>query len=171
MQSHFLFKSSLSSILPLPVRRSKMADQEMQRKARRARDEYKRQSLRAIEKGRVAGLSGLFQQGPVVGNGPTAAPFRRYSDVLESSSSTTHRPGLQPAAPPLYRRRQSQRHSTIVTQPLMDRYRYSASLLLMNTYKDRYSTSLLLMNMYKDRYSTSLLLINMYNDIALAYYS
>ncbi|XP_031677723.1 SH2 domain-containing protein 4B [Oncorhynchus kisutch] len=102
------------------LRRSKMADQEMQRKARRARDEYKRQSLRAIEKGRVAGLSGLFQQGPVVGNGPTAAPFRRYSNVLESSSSTTHRPGLQPATPPLYRRRQSQRHSTIVTQPLMD---------------------------------------------------
>uniref|UniRef100_A0A673ZH90 SH2 domain containing 4B n=1 Tax=Salmo trutta TaxID=8032 RepID=A0A673ZH90_SALTR len=63
------------------LRRSKMADQEMQRKARRARDEYKRQSLRAIEKGRVAGLSGLFQQGPVVGIGPTVAPFRRYSDV------------------------------------------------------------------------------------------
>uniref|UniRef100_A0A8C7N810 SH2 domain containing 4B n=1 Tax=Oncorhynchus kisutch TaxID=8019 RepID=A0A8C7N810_ONCKI len=81
------------------LRRSKMADQEMQRKARRARDEYKRQSLRAIEKGRVAGLSGLFQQGPVVGNGPTAAPFRRYSNVLESSSSTTHRPGLQAPRP------------------------------------------------------------------------
>uniref|UniRef100_A0A673ZFP6 SH2 domain containing 4B n=1 Tax=Salmo trutta TaxID=8032 RepID=A0A673ZFP6_SALTR len=83
---------------PMQMRRSKMADQEMQRKARRARDEYKRQSLRAIEKGRVAGLSGLFQQGPVVGIGPTVAPFRRYSDVLESSSSTTHRPAPRPSS-------------------------------------------------------------------------
>uniref|UniRef100_A0A4W5JLH5 SH2 domain containing 4B n=1 Tax=Hucho hucho TaxID=62062 RepID=A0A4W5JLH5_9TELE len=74
------------------LRRSKMADQEMQRKARRARDEYKRQSLRAIEKGRVAGLSGLFQQGPVVGNGPTAAPLRRYSNVLDPAWVRAPRP-------------------------------------------------------------------------------
>uniref|UniRef100_A0AAY5K8B0 SH2 domain-containing protein n=1 Tax=Esox lucius TaxID=8010 RepID=A0AAY5K8B0_ESOLU len=68
------------------LRRSKMADQEMQRKARQARDEYKHQSLRAIEKGRVAGLSELFQEGVVVGNLPT-------------------RSGLQPAAAPLHRRK------------------------------------------------------------------
>uniref|UniRef100_A0A672M723 SH2 domain containing 4B n=1 Tax=Sinocyclocheilus grahami TaxID=75366 RepID=A0A672M723_SINGR len=41
------------------LRRSKVADEEMKCKARRARDEYKRQSLRAIEKGLVAGLSDL----------------------------------------------------------------------------------------------------------------
>lgn len=44
-----------------PVRRSKAADEERSHKARRARDEYRRQSLRAIQKGRVAGLSNLFQ--------------------------------------------------------------------------------------------------------------
>ncbi|XP_034148600.1 LOW QUALITY PROTEIN: SH2 domain-containing protein 4B [Esox lucius] len=72
------------------LRRSKMADQEMQRKARQARDEYKHQSLRAIEKGRVAGLSELFQEGVVVGNLPTAAPLRRQSTMLQSSSSVTY---------------------------------------------------------------------------------
>uniref|UniRef100_A0A3P8XH59 SH2 domain-containing protein n=1 Tax=Esox lucius TaxID=8010 RepID=A0A3P8XH59_ESOLU len=83
------------------LRRSKMADQEMQRKARQARDEYKHQSLRAIEKGRVAGLSELFQEGVVVGNLPTAAPLRRQSTMLQSSSSVTYsaecpqRSGLQ----------------------------------------------------------------------------
>lgn len=44
-----------------PVRRSKAADEERSHQARRARDEYRRQSLRAIQKGRVAGLSHLFQ--------------------------------------------------------------------------------------------------------------
>ncbi|XP_064369848.1 SH2 domain-containing protein 4B isoform X1 [Dromaius novaehollandiae] len=43
------------------LRRSKAADEERSHKARRARDEYRRQSLRAIQKGRVAGLSNLFQ--------------------------------------------------------------------------------------------------------------
>ncbi|KAK4821132.1 hypothetical protein QYF61_013518, partial [Mycteria americana] len=43
------------------VRRSKAADEERSHKARRARDEYRQQSLRAIQKGRVAGLSNLFQ--------------------------------------------------------------------------------------------------------------
>lgn len=43
------------------VRRSKAADEERSHKARRARDEYRRQSLRAIRKGSVAGLSNLFQ--------------------------------------------------------------------------------------------------------------
>lgn len=52
---------SLSSRSLCPVRRSKAADEERSHKARRARDEYRRQSLRAIQKGRVAGLSHLFQ--------------------------------------------------------------------------------------------------------------
>nr|XP_028584279.1 SH2 domain-containing protein 4B [Podarcis muralis] len=43
------------------LRRSKAADEERSHKARRARDEYRRQSLRAIQKGKVAGLSNLFQ--------------------------------------------------------------------------------------------------------------
>nr|XP_008114015.1 PREDICTED: SH2 domain-containing protein 4B isoform X2 [Anolis carolinensis] len=43
------------------LRRSKAADEERSHKARRARDEYQRQSLRAIQKGKVAGLSNLFQ--------------------------------------------------------------------------------------------------------------
>uniref|UniRef100_A0A8D0BXH8 SH2 domain containing 4B n=1 Tax=Salvator merianae TaxID=96440 RepID=A0A8D0BXH8_SALMN len=43
------------------LRRSKAADEERSHKARRARDEYQRQSLRAIKKGKVAGLSSLFQ--------------------------------------------------------------------------------------------------------------
>uniref|UniRef100_A0A674IGZ2 SH2 domain containing 4B n=1 Tax=Terrapene triunguis TaxID=2587831 RepID=A0A674IGZ2_9SAUR len=43
------------------LRRSKAADEERSHKARRARDEYRRQSLRAIQKGKVAGLSNLFK--------------------------------------------------------------------------------------------------------------
>ncbi|XP_075073260.1 SH2 domain-containing protein 4B [Mixophyes fleayi] len=41
--------------------KSKAADEERKHKARRARAEYHRQSLRAIQKGKVAGLSNLFQ--------------------------------------------------------------------------------------------------------------
>uniref|UniRef100_H2ZSZ6 SH2 domain containing 4B n=1 Tax=Latimeria chalumnae TaxID=7897 RepID=H2ZSZ6_LATCH len=44
------------------LQKSKAADEERTHKARCARDEYRRQSLRAIEKGKVAGLSGLFQK-------------------------------------------------------------------------------------------------------------
>lgn len=96
--------------------RCKAADEEMTRKACWARDEYKRQSLRAIEKGHVAGLSGHFQK----------QSQRRHSTFIEPSASTVSgnevrpKPGLQRAKPPLYRRRQSRRHST-TTQPLMDR--------------------------------------------------
>ncbi|XP_073452985.1 SH2 domain-containing protein 4B [Aquarana catesbeiana] len=43
------------------LRKSKAADEERKHKARRARAEYHRQSLRAIQKGKVAGLSNLFQ--------------------------------------------------------------------------------------------------------------
>uniref|UniRef100_A0A8C9L8D2 SH2 domain containing 4B n=1 Tax=Pavo cristatus TaxID=9049 RepID=A0A8C9L8D2_PAVCR len=57
------FKSFSSQSLSFidSVRRSKAADEERSHKARRARDEYRRQSLRAIQKGRVADLSNLFQ--------------------------------------------------------------------------------------------------------------
>ncbi|KAM9650618.1 SH2 domain-containing protein 4B isoform 3-T3 [Trichechus inunguis] len=44
------------------LRRSKAADEERSRGARRARDEYRRHSLRAIQKGTVAGLSTMFQE-------------------------------------------------------------------------------------------------------------
>ncbi|XP_076980848.1 SH2 domain-containing protein 4B isoform X3 [Tamandua tetradactyla] len=44
------------------LRRSKAADEERSRSARRARDEYRRHSLRAIQKGTVAGLSSMFQE-------------------------------------------------------------------------------------------------------------
>ncbi|KAJ8795106.1 hypothetical protein J1605_018693 [Eschrichtius robustus] len=45
-----------------PVRRSKAADEERRRRAQRARDEYRRHSLRAIQKGTVAGLSSRFRE-------------------------------------------------------------------------------------------------------------
>ncbi|XP_069914049.1 SH2 domain-containing protein 4B isoform X1 [Oryctolagus cuniculus] len=44
------------------LRRSKAADEERSRRAQRARDEYRRHSLRAIQKGMVAGLSSMFQE-------------------------------------------------------------------------------------------------------------
>ncbi|XP_015681485.1 SH2 domain-containing protein 4B [Protobothrops mucrosquamatus] len=43
------------------LRRSKAADEERSHKARQARDDYRRHSLRAIRKGKVADLSNLFQ--------------------------------------------------------------------------------------------------------------
>ena len=45
-----------------PLRRSKAADEERSRRAQRARDEYQRHSLRAIQKGTVAGLSSRFRE-------------------------------------------------------------------------------------------------------------
>ncbi|XP_045698043.1 SH2 domain-containing protein 4B isoform X1 [Phyllostomus hastatus] len=44
------------------LRRSKAADEERSRRAQRARDEYRRLSLRAIQKGTVAGLSFMFRE-------------------------------------------------------------------------------------------------------------
>uniref|UniRef100_A0A8B9L6Y4 SH2 domain containing 4Bb n=1 Tax=Astyanax mexicanus TaxID=7994 RepID=A0A8B9L6Y4_ASTMX len=67
------------------LQRSKAADEEMKCKARRARDEYKRQSLRAIEKGLVAGLSGLFQKTHLNGSSQN----RRHSGVIEQSAALT----------------------------------------------------------------------------------
>ncbi|KAL2078041.1 hypothetical protein ACEWY4_025726 [Coilia grayii] len=65
------------------LKRLKAADEEMKTKARRARDEYKRQSLRAIEKGLVAGLSGLFQKTHLNGSGNS----RRHSTIIEQSTN------------------------------------------------------------------------------------
>ncbi|KAM5236889.1 SH2 domain-containing protein 4B isoform 3-T3 [Ctenodactylus gundi] len=44
------------------LRRIKAADEERSQRAQRARDEYRRHSLRAIQKGTVAGLSSMFQE-------------------------------------------------------------------------------------------------------------
>ncbi|XP_047409367.1 SH2 domain-containing protein 4B isoform X1 [Sciurus carolinensis] len=44
------------------LRKSKAADEERSRRAQCARDEYRRHSLRAIQKGTVAGLSSMFQE-------------------------------------------------------------------------------------------------------------
>ncbi|XP_035256828.1 SH2 domain-containing protein 4B [Anguilla anguilla] len=102
------------------LRRSKAADEEKQRKARWARDEYRRQSLRAVEKGRGAGLGEPFQK--MQGNGP--GQNRRHSDVIAAppagSAQAHHHRGLQPAAPPLYRRRHNRRHSSVGVLPPTD---------------------------------------------------
>ncbi|KAL4613022.1 SH2 domain-containing protein 4B-like [Arapaima gigas] len=100
--------------------RAKAADEEMTRKARRARDEYRRHSLRAIEKGLVAGLSGLFQETQPNGS----APNRRHSVPTEprtaapiTEATHTHH-GMKP--PPIQRRRQNRRHSASVVPMLTD---------------------------------------------------
>ncbi|XP_066549164.1 SH2 domain-containing protein 4B [Amia ocellicauda] len=109
------------------LQRSKAADEEMKHKARRARDEYKRQSLRAIEKGRVAGLSGLFQKTHLNGGGPG----RRHSATIEPESCTGPNPApghthvtvtpTRSAPPPSTRRgRQNRRHSTSAVQTLAE---------------------------------------------------
>lgn len=54
--------SRTTALPPFPVRRSKAADEERRRRAQRARDEYRRLSLRAIQKGTVTGLSFMFQE-------------------------------------------------------------------------------------------------------------
>ncbi|OWK53476.1 SH2 domain-containing protein 4B [Lonchura striata] len=76
------------------LRRSKAADEERSHKARRARDEYRRQSLRAIQKGRVAGLSHLFQ-GTNLSNDQDIKPINNSASPLLSpaaSSSIWERP-------------------------------------------------------------------------------
>ncbi|KAG7325079.1 hypothetical protein KOW79_011395 [Hemibagrus wyckioides] len=104
------------------LRRSKAADEEMKSKARRARDEYKRQSLRAIEKGLVAGLSGLFQKTHLNGSSQN----RRHSDVIDRPSTTpSDASQSQPAvgsavAPVQCRRRQNRRYSSPHTQSITE---------------------------------------------------
>ncbi|TSK14739.1 SH2 domain-containing protein 4B [Bagarius yarrelli] len=104
------------------LRRSKAADEEMKYKARRARDEYKRQSLRAIEKGLVAGLSGLFQKTHLNGSGQN----RRHIDVIERPSTTPadvsqSQPAVGSAVAPVQcRRRQNRRYSSPQTQSITE---------------------------------------------------
>ncbi|XP_042624682.1 SH2 domain-containing protein 4B-like [Cyprinus carpio] len=88
----------------------------MTRKARWARDEYKRQSLQAIEKSHVAGLSGHFQNQSYWSHNTFIEPS--VSPV--PSNEVRPRPGLQCAEPPLCQCRQSRRHSSSATQTLMD---------------------------------------------------
>ncbi|XP_072559450.1 SH2 domain-containing protein 4B isoform X2 [Paramormyrops kingsleyae] len=78
------------------LRRSKAADEEMTRKARRARDEYKRQSLRAIEKGLVAGLSGLFQKTHLNGSGQN---HRQVQRVTHRHPSIFYNMSVTPPSP------------------------------------------------------------------------
>ncbi|XP_048844230.1 SH2 domain-containing protein 4B [Brienomyrus brachyistius] len=77
------------------LRRSKVADEEMTRKARTARDEYKRQSLRAIEKGLVAGLSGLFQKTHLNGSGQN----RRHRMLTDRYPSISYNMSVTPPSP------------------------------------------------------------------------
>ncbi|NWY68340.1 SH24B protein, partial [Erithacus rubecula] len=81
------------------LRRSKAADEERSHQARRARDEYRRQSLRAIQKGRVAGLSHLFQgtnlsndQDIKLNNNTASALLECAERVPVSRSSAWERP-------------------------------------------------------------------------------
>lgn len=120
------------------VRRSKAADEEMKCKARRARDEYKRQSLRAIEKGLVAGLSGLFQKTHLNGSGHN----RRHSDVIERPSTTLADASQSQSAvgsavaPVQYRRRQNRRYSSPQTQSIPEGYLiiiYISTLILVTS--------------------------------------
>ncbi|XP_046690774.1 SH2 domain-containing protein 4B [Silurus meridionalis] len=96
--------------------RSKAADAEMMRKARWARDEYKRQSIRAMEKGH-------FKQQIPVSRRHSAIEIdtaAKSQDQVLPGDKDRPRPSLQPADPPLYRRRQSRKNSSTAALPLMD---------------------------------------------------
>ncbi|XP_073774651.1 SH2 domain-containing protein 4B isoform X2 [Danio rerio] len=93
----------------------------MKCKARRARDEYKRQSLRAAEKGLVAGLSGLFHKTHLNGSGHN----RRHGTAAEHSSpsaeaSHSHATSAGQLTSGHYRHRQHHRYSSPVTQSLTE---------------------------------------------------
>ncbi|KAL6475341.1 hypothetical protein MHYP_G00163810 [Metynnis hypsauchen] len=103
------------------LRRSKAADEEMKCKARRARDEYKTPVPQGIEKGLVAGLSGLFQKTHLNGSGQN----RRHSSVIEQSATpaeASHSPAAvgNVAAPVHYRRRQNRRYISPVTHSITE---------------------------------------------------
>ncbi|NXL88280.1 SH24B protein, partial [Alectura lathami] len=80
------------------LRRSKAADEERSHKARRARDEYRRQSLRAIQKGRVAGLSNLFQ-GTSLKNDHEAKLNSNSASPLLSLSAASSKIWQRPSRP------------------------------------------------------------------------
>ncbi|XP_027024226.1 SH2 domain-containing protein 4B-like [Tachysurus fulvidraco] len=98
------------------LQRSKVADEEMMRRARWARDEYKRQSIRAMEKGHFKQQIPVSRRHSAIGTEPSD----KSQDNVPPCGKERPRAGLQPAEPPLYRRRQSRRHSGTAAQPLMD---------------------------------------------------
>ncbi|XP_067286104.1 SH2 domain-containing protein 4B [Pseudorasbora parva] len=103
------------------LRRSKAADEEMKCKARRARDEYKRQSLRAVEKGLVAGLCGLFHK-----THPNISGHNRRHGTVIEHPTTPAEPSHIPATSAgqltsgHYRHIQYRRYSNPVTQSLTE---------------------------------------------------
>ncbi|KAF4089916.1 hypothetical protein AMELA_G00043660 [Ameiurus melas] len=115
------------------LQRSKAADEEMMRRARWARDEYNRQSIRAMEKGHFKQQIPISRRHSAVG----IEPSDKSQDKVPPCGRERPRPGLQPADPPLYRRRQSRKHGSTASQPLMDRVggiitREESEKLLMN---------------------------------------
>ncbi|XP_051779302.1 SH2 domain-containing protein 4B [Erpetoichthys calabaricus] len=66
------------------LRKSKAADEARKEKARCARNESNRQSLRTIEKGRVAGLSGVFQKTSI---NDTGSARRNSASIANTTSS------------------------------------------------------------------------------------
>ncbi|KAF5897621.1 SH2 domain-containing protein 4B-like, partial [Clarias magur] len=98
------------------LQRSKAADEEMMRRARWARDEYKRQSIRALEKGHFKQQIPVSRRHSALG----IEPSDKSQDKVSPCGRERPRPGLQPADPPLYRRRQSRKYSSPAVQPLMD---------------------------------------------------
>ncbi|XP_034781789.1 SH2 domain-containing protein 4B-like [Acipenser ruthenus] len=108
------------------LRRSKAADEDMKHKARLARAEYQRQSLRAIERGRVAGLSGLFQQTQLNGAGQN----RRHSTCpvprdLSTHTASTPLPLADIQGPGPSRATPNRRHSTSAGLPAADSLTWS----------------------------------------------
>lgn len=99
------------------VQRSKVADEEMMRRARWARDEYKRQSIRAMEKGHFKQQIPVSRRRGAIGTEPSE---KSQHKVLPCGKERP-RHGLLPADPPLYRRRQSRKHGSAAAQPHMDR--------------------------------------------------
>ncbi|XP_060780572.1 SH2 domain-containing protein 4B [Neoarius graeffei] len=98
------------------LQRSKAADEEMMMRARWARDEYKRQSIRAMEKGHFKQHIPVSRRHSAIRIKPSDKPL----DKVPPCGKERPRPSLQPADPPLYRRRQSRRSSSTPTQPLVD---------------------------------------------------
>ncbi|KAG2462647.1 SH24B protein, partial [Polypterus senegalus] len=96
------------------LRKSKAADKARKEKARCARNESNRQSLRAIEKGRVAGLSGLFQKTSINDTGSTRQNSASIANTTSSPVAVT-----DPAQ--LIKSEQNHRHVMTTGHPASDR--------------------------------------------------
>ncbi|XP_039628949.1 SH2 domain-containing protein 4B [Polypterus senegalus] len=95
------------------LRKSKAADKARKEKARCARNESNRQSLRAIEKGRVAGLSGLFQKTSINDTGSTRQNSASIANTTSSPVAVT-----DPAQ--LIKSEQNHRHVMTTGHPASD---------------------------------------------------